>query len=234
VAGRLWHVSSSLNRASVAEHGLDWRWMTITTGIARAPGRDRTFTPELAAVFLCESLDSVEFFVGFGRHPLVDVWQVDARGLAIEPAPDGWVMCRSPIAATRVRLLHADRPPEPRDLCTATLGFTSTRLMVEEMSALAGISPDDAGDEPGAAIDDLDDTEPHAWWVIEASDRYAPLHDQVEELVARIAGAEPGLTRLAAAADRATFVVRGHGRERALSGRTRALLRRMGVDIEEL
>jgi hypothetical protein len=114
VAGRLWHVSSSLNRASIAQHGLDWRWMTMTTGIARAPGRDRTFTPELAAVVLCQSLDSVEFFVGFGRHPLVDVWQVDAGGRAIEPAPDGWVMCRSPIAATRLMLEEMSAPAGTR------------------------------------------------------------------------------------------------------------------------
>jgi hypothetical protein len=124
----------------------------------------RTFTPELAAVVLCQSLDSVEFFVGFGRHPLVDVWQVDAGGRAIEPAPDGWVMCRSPIAATR--------------------------LMLEEMSAPAGT-------------------------------RRAYRRRRA------------GLIQPAAAADRTTFVVRGHDRERALSERTRALLGRMGVEIEE-
>jgi hypothetical protein len=116
---RLWHVSVSLNRASIAEHGLDWRRMTITTGIASGQLEGRSYRPELEAVFLCESLDDVEFFVGFGRHPLVDVWEVDAPGLPIEPGPDGWVMSRSAIAPGHIRLLHADRTPEPRPLSTA-------------------------------------------------------------------------------------------------------------------
>lgn len=232
MARRLWHVSSSLNRTSIAEHGLDWRKMMITTGIASSPGHGGPFAPELDVVFLCESLDDVEFFAGFGQHPLVDVWEVDARGLAIEPGPDGWVLTRTPIPPQRLQLMHVDRTPGSRELTTASLVFRSSRLTVEQMSALAGIAPDDAGYETGEPVDDLDASPPYSWWVIEGGDRYAPLRPQVEEVMARIAAAEAGLTRLAAAADEATFAARGRAREGALSPRSRALLGRIGVTVE--
>ncbi len=145
MARRLWHVSSSLNRASIAEHGLNWR-----------------------------------------------------RGITT-------VITRMPIRPHRLRLMHADRRPGSRELSTASLVFRSARLTVEEMSALAGIAPDDAGYETGEPIDDLDETPPYSWWLIAGGDRYAPLRPQVEELVARIAAAEAGLTRLAAEADEAAF-----------------------------
>ena len=71
--------------------------MGVTGGIAAGLGRGGPYRPELEVVFLCETLDDVEFFVGFGQHPLVDVWAVDVTGLPIEPGPDGWVLCREPI-----------------------------------------------------------------------------------------------------------------------------------------
>jgi hypothetical protein len=182
--------------------------------------------PELQAVFLCESLDDVEFFVGFGQHPHVDVWEIDASALPVEPAPDGWVMSRSAIAPGLLRLLHADRTPEPRPLSTATLWFTSTRLNVDAMSALAGIAPDRAGHETGDAFEDV---APYSWWLIAGSDRYAPLTAQLDELVARIAGAEEGLRRLAAEADEGRFIARQVSCDGVLSPATTALLRRVGV-----
>jgi hypothetical protein len=72
---RYWHVSSSVNRASIERHGLDWRRMHAAGGIAA--GADAVPAPEMEAVFLCETLDDVEFFVAFGGHPAVDVWEVD-------------------------------------------------------------------------------------------------------------------------------------------------------------
>jgi hypothetical protein len=68
------HVTPSVNRDSIAEHGLDWCRMS-TTGIAAVPVSGRAGSPEEEGIFLCESLDDVEFFVSFGGHPLVDVWQ---------------------------------------------------------------------------------------------------------------------------------------------------------------
>jgi len=229
---RYWHVSSSLNRDSITEHGLDWNRMTITTGIASAPVPGRSFGPELDAVFLCESLDDVEFFVGFGQHALVDVWEVDGRGVAIAPGPDGWVMCRAAIGPERMRLLHAGRTPEQRPLCTVALGFRSTRLTVAEMTALAGLEPDDAGHEDGGDVDDVEPIEPFSWWVIQGSDRYAPVGPQIDQVVARIRACEAGLTRLADEADEGAFTARSQMRvDAALSRETRALLDRVGVTV---
>jgi hypothetical protein len=234
VPRRYWHVSPSLNRDSITEHGLDWTGMTITTGIASGPVPGRSFAPELDAVFLCESLDEVEFFVGFGQHALVDVWEVDGRDLAIVPAPDGWVMCRASIGPERLQLLHAGRTPEQRSLCTVVLGFRSTRLTIAEMTALAGLRPDDAGHEDGDELDDLEPVEPFWWWVIEGSDRYAPVEPQIDEVVMRIRAAEAGLTRLANEADEGEFTARSQDRgNAALSPETRALLNRVGVTITE-
>jgi hypothetical protein len=70
-------------RPFIQEHGPDWRRMG-TTGVAAAPMPGRVPRAEMDAVFLCESLDDVEFFVGFGLHPSVDVWEVDTEGLVIE------------------------------------------------------------------------------------------------------------------------------------------------------
>jgi hypothetical protein len=108
-----WHVTSAVNRASILEHGLDWRRMGATGGIASGV----VFRgPEMDAVFLCESLYAAEFFVGFGTHPSVDVWEVDVTGLVLEPGPDGWLIHRQPIPPDRVQLAQKDvvaPPPLP-------------------------------------------------------------------------------------------------------------------------
>jgi hypothetical protein len=223
-------VSSSFNRSSITAHGLDWRRMAVTGGVAAGPGLGGPYGPELKAVFLCETLDDVEFFVGFGQHPLVDVWAVDVTGLAIEPGPDGWVLCREPIPAVRVRLLHADRPPGRRELCSVWLSSVSSRLSVGEMSALAGIAPDDAGEDDSAEIG----REPgrrYAWWVLEGSDRYAALAGQAAEVLDRVAVAEAGLARLAAASDETAFRVHAASASWRLDIDAAALLDRIGAEI---
>jgi hypothetical protein len=72
VATVLYHVSSSLNRASIAEHGLDWRRMGGEPGIAGSP------VAEHDGVFLARDPEESNWFVGMGkpRHPLLDVWEV--------------------------------------------------------------------------------------------------------------------------------------------------------------
>ena len=204
--------------------------MGVTGGVAAGLGRDGSYRPELEAVFLCETLDDVEFFVGFGRHPLVDVWAVDVTGLPIEPAPDGWVLCREPIPAARVRLLHADRPPEQRELCSVWLSFVSTRLSVDEMSALAGIAPDDAGEDDGEEIG-RDAGRRYAWWVLEGSDRYAALAGQAAEVLDRVAAAEAGLAQLAAVCDEVSFGARELSGTWRLDVAAAALLDRIGAEI---
>jgi hypothetical protein len=97
------YVSRAANRESIREHGLDWRLMTEgSRGIAGSDG------PELEGVFLCESLEDAEFFVDMARGERVDVWEVDACGLAVEDGPDGWLVCRTQIPPDRLALRVAD------------------------------------------------------------------------------------------------------------------------------
>jgi hypothetical protein len=102
-----WHVTSAVNRASIQEHGLDWRHMGATCGIAGAT------EPEMAVVFLCETVGETDFFIGFRRHARFDVWQVDVSGLVTEPGPTGWLIHRQPIPPHRLQLLREDIPAPP-------------------------------------------------------------------------------------------------------------------------
>jgi hypothetical protein len=72
VATVLYHVSSSLNRASIAEHGLDWRRMGGEPGIAGSP------VAEHDGVFLAGDLNECGWFVRMGkpRHASLDVWEI--------------------------------------------------------------------------------------------------------------------------------------------------------------
>ena len=66
------HVTSSLNRASITEHGLDWNRMGSSPGIAGSP------TPEVAGVYLCLDEFEADWFVRLNNtgRP-VDVWRID-------------------------------------------------------------------------------------------------------------------------------------------------------------
>jgi hypothetical protein len=68
----LFHVSSVRNRASIAEHGLDWTRMAAASGIA---GSNR---PEEEGAFLCRDEFEADFFVRLNNTGgPVDVWIVD-------------------------------------------------------------------------------------------------------------------------------------------------------------
>lgn len=99
--GEMFHASASANRASIREHGLDWRRMGQATGVAGSPA------PEMPCVFLDRTLQGVQFFVGAAVSP-VDVWAVDVDGLWVENGPDGWWLVAQPIPPERVRLVAAD------------------------------------------------------------------------------------------------------------------------------
>src|SRR4051812_45541923 len=74
---RMFHVSSSRNRDSIRQHGLDWTRMAGTSGIA---GNE---APDGEGVFLCEDEAEAEFFVKMNNTGgPVDVWAVDD----VEPA----------------------------------------------------------------------------------------------------------------------------------------------------
>lgn len=192
----------------------------------------------MEAVFLCESLDDIEFFVGFGTHPLVDIWKVDIQGLVIEDAPDGWVLHRGPIPASRVSLYEADRDSTRRAISTVGLSFVTDRLSVDEMTRLAGIGPDQAGSRSGENLG-VDSDQPHTYWLIEGSDPYRPLAEQAAELLGRIAAAEAGLARLGAMCERVSFHAYVSGPESGLvnwelDSAAKQLLARLHAVAEEV
>jgi hypothetical protein len=95
----MFHASDARNRESIREHGLDWRRMGPAPGIAGSPA------PEVEGVFLTITLDEARFFVRLRADLAVDVWEVDAAGLAVEEDADGWWISRAPISADRLRLV---------------------------------------------------------------------------------------------------------------------------------
>lgn len=102
--GEMFHVTASGNRASIERHGLDWRRMSDHHGVAGAR------SPELEAIFLCETLKETTFFTRMARVPS-DVWAVRVTGRWIEPGPSGWVIVTEPIPPSDVRLVVSDVEP---------------------------------------------------------------------------------------------------------------------------
>ena len=99
--GEMFHATSVVNRESIRTYGLDWTRMNAAAGIAGSRG------PELAAIFLCESLDEAGFFTNMGRG-LSDVWAVNVEGLWVESGPHGWWIVPEPINPGRLRLAGID------------------------------------------------------------------------------------------------------------------------------
>jgi len=96
--GEMFHVTATENRQSILRHGLDWRQMGTTAGIAGSR------EPELPAVFLCENRDETGFFTQMSRLP-ADVWAVRVDGLWVETGPHGWIIVSEPVPPERLRLL---------------------------------------------------------------------------------------------------------------------------------
>ena len=96
--GEMFHVTATQNRQSILRHGLDWRQMGTTAGIAGSR------EPELPAVFLCENRDETGFFTQMSRLP-ADVWAVRVDGLWVETGPHGWIIVSEPVPPERLRLL---------------------------------------------------------------------------------------------------------------------------------
>jgi len=71
------HVTSSLNRASITRHGLDWERMGLAPGIAGSK------SPEAPGVFMCVDEGDADWFVFINNTGgPVDVWAVEG----IDPA----------------------------------------------------------------------------------------------------------------------------------------------------
>lgn len=101
------HVSSVLNRQSIAQHGLDWARMGDAPGIA---GSRR---PEVEGIFLCRGEEEAEFFLQINntRGP-VDLWSVDGIDeRSLLDNGNGFVYLPGRVPAARVRLLRSDVPP---------------------------------------------------------------------------------------------------------------------------
>jgi hypothetical protein len=101
-AGPKFHVSSTLNRDSIAEHGLDWNLMGAAPGVA---GR---LSHELPVIFVEDHLEACDFFIRMARFP-VDVWQIHTDGLWAESGPDEWTMLPEPVPPERLSLVKRDQ-----------------------------------------------------------------------------------------------------------------------------
>jgi hypothetical protein len=114
------HVSSTRNRESILQHGLDWTRMLDQPGIAGSPGAEGPY------VFLAEDMDLAEWFVSMSRshHRSVDIWEVTLAdhvdlpddvykwGDALPVGPyrqiDGFLCTTQAIPPDRVRLVRKD------------------------------------------------------------------------------------------------------------------------------
>jgi hypothetical protein len=85
-SGVMFHPSRSANRESIRRHGLDWRRMGKTLGIA---GSDK---PEWPGIFLCSTLEDARWFAGMNGPGPADIWSARVDGIWLEGAPDasGW------------------------------------------------------------------------------------------------------------------------------------------------
>jgi hypothetical protein len=99
------HVTSSLNRASIQQHGLDWRRMGAAPGIA---GSRR---PEQEGIFLVHDEWNVEWFAHMGlegEHKSLDVWAVTLPDDPEIDAETEYPLVAKPIPTEAIRLHTAD------------------------------------------------------------------------------------------------------------------------------
>jgi hypothetical protein len=103
----MYHVTSVSNRASIEEHGLDWRRMGAAPGIAGSP------VPEQDGCFLAADEWTTDFFVRMNNTGgPVDVWAVEGIDEAdLESSPEGFGYFPGVIARERLRLVRKDIPP---------------------------------------------------------------------------------------------------------------------------
>ncbi|WP_198950803.1 hypothetical protein [Kineosporia sp. A_224] len=105
------HVSSTLNRASILRHGLDVSKMGAAPGIA---GSSR---PEADGVFVARGRHEAQWFVRMNNTGgPVDVWQVaDVDLMTLEDNGNGYEYVPGTVPAGRLRLVARDLPVAVRD-----------------------------------------------------------------------------------------------------------------------
>lgn len=103
------HVTSSLNRASIEEHGLDWSRMGAARGIAGS------YEPEQEGCFVCENEDDADWFVRMNNTGgTVDVWQVDGVSRSeLVQSPENYFYVPRRVPRSDLRLVRRDIPPKP-------------------------------------------------------------------------------------------------------------------------
>jgi hypothetical protein len=121
------HVTSSRNRKSILRHGLDWRRMRESSGIAGS------LEPEQRGCFLCRGDGDVEFFVGMNNTGgPVDVWAVagvDEESLV--QSPEGFDFIRAPIPPGRLTLVRASIEPVDKHASGGDTGGPSGSITVK-------------------------------------------------------------------------------------------------------
>jgi hypothetical protein len=110
-SGYMFHASRSVNRESIARHGLDWRRMS-------GPGIAGSDEPEWAGIFLSSELESARWFASMSGAGPADIWRVRVDGLWLESDPnsssgldDLWMIAAAPIPPEDVVLHEADVAP---------------------------------------------------------------------------------------------------------------------------
>lgn len=112
----LFHVTDAANRESVRRHGLDWRRMSTTPGIAGSEA------PECEGVFLARDSWEAKWFVEMGRRrgvTTIDVWEVSLDldvdlsrdlppGGPLVDHQDGHLYCTQPIPPQQLKLIDVE------------------------------------------------------------------------------------------------------------------------------
>jgi hypothetical protein len=119
MAERYFHVTSSLNRESIARYGLDSRRMSAAPGIAGSTA------PEQGGCFLCLSEFEKDWFVGMNNTGgTVDIWAVDGvDGTELVVSPENYHFVPRVIPPECLSIVECDvlRPwptPESNDAAT--------------------------------------------------------------------------------------------------------------------
>jgi hypothetical protein len=100
------HVTSDLNRDSISAHGLDWRHMGASAGIAGSS------SPEVEGVYLCQAAGQVEVFLMLNNTgTAADVWAVDGVDLAdLIDNGTGFLYLPKPVPASKLTLQRRSVP----------------------------------------------------------------------------------------------------------------------------
>jgi hypothetical protein len=133
---RFFHVTSSLNRESVRQYGLDWTRMALAPGIAGSPG------PEQAGCFLCRDEAEVDWFLGFAETGTLDVWAVDGvEASELVESPEGYLFVPRRVPPEQLELIRHDVPPRHRGTAPGDQAVASE--MAPTPLSVRGVDPRD-------------------------------------------------------------------------------------------